>query len=90
MSPQERTEFIDEVAAAVCLRVHDERSTRTSAPALSDEEQRWVRMAIQREAQSIDFRNAVIKKSLGSMMWALMLGLGYLALDFLRSHGFRP
>jgi len=82
MSPQERADFIADIAAAMRAGATD--------TALSDDEQRWVRMAIQREAQSIEFRKAIIEKSLGSLLWAIFIGIGYLALDFLRSHGFKP
>lgn len=81
MTPSERDAFIQDIAQAI----------RTSENTnLSDDEQRWVRLAIQREAQSIQFRKSVIEKSLGGLLWAVLVGVGYFALDFLKSHGFRP
>lgn len=59
-------------------------------PQLSDDEQRWVRMAIKREAQSIAFRQAVIEKSLAGLVWAGIAFLGYLALEFLKFKGYKP
>ena len=58
-------------------------------PHLSDDEQRWVRLAIKKEAQSISFRQAVIEKSLGGLIWAFILFIGYLSLEFLKSKGFK-
>ena len=57
---------------------------------LSDDEQRWVRMAIKREAQVSEFRKAIVEKTLGGLLWAAVVAIGYFALDFLKTHGFRP
>ena len=78
MTPEERAAFAAEVAA--CLRPEP-------ASTLTEEEQRWVRMAIQREAQSIELRRAIIEKSLGSLVWSAIVGLGYLLLDYLKNRG---
>ena len=78
MTPEERAAFAAEVAA--CLRPEP-------ASTLTEEEQRWVRMAIQREAQSIELRRAIIEKSLGSLVWSAIAGLGYLLLDYLKNRG---
>ncbi len=58
-------------------------------PALTEEEHRWVQLAIQREAQSIKFRDAVIEKTLASLLWAAIAGIGYLVVDFFKNHGFK-
>ena len=78
MTPEERAALAAEIAA------HLRR--RTDAH-LTEEEQRWVRMAIQREAQSIELRRAIIEKSLGSLVWSAIAGLGYLLLDYLKNRG---
>ena len=78
MTPEERADMAAEIAA------HLRR--RTDAH-LTEEERRWVRMAIQREAQSIELRRAIIEKSLGSLVWSAIVGLGYLLLDYLRNRG---
>ena len=79
MTPQERADFIADVAAAI-----------HSAPAtLSEEEQQWVRLAIQKEAQSIKLRQAVIEKTLAGLAWSAVAGLGYVILDFLKNHGLK-
>lgn len=80
MSPAERAELIAEIAVAI----------KAVPPAqLTEEEMSWVRLAIQREAQSIALRRAIIEKSLGALAWSGIVGLGYVFLDFLKNHGMR-
>ena len=81
MTDAEREEFIVAIAQAV--------SERSKPASLTDDEQRWVRMAIRKEAQSIAFRQAVIEKSLGGVAWTIMLFIGYMAMEFLRFKGFK-
>ena len=78
MTPEERAAFAAEIAA--CLKTEP-------AASLTEEEQRWVRMAIQREAQSIELRRAIIEKSLGSLVWSAFVGLGYLLVDYMKNRG---
>lgn len=54
---------------------------------LTEEERQWVRLAIQREAQSIKLRQAVIEKTLGGLVWAALLGIGALLVSYLKSRG---
>lgn len=82
MTPEERIEFAAEIAAAIRIR-----STDTG---LSDEEQRWVRLAIQAEVQRIEFRKNVIEKTLLSLIWAGVVGLGYIFLGWATNHGYKP
>jgi hypothetical protein len=82
MTPEERTEFAAEIAAAIRIR-----STDTG---LSDEEQRWVRLAIQAEVQRIEFRRTVIEKTLLGLIWAGVVGLGYIFLGWATNHGYKP
>lgn len=82
MTPKERSEFIADIASAIRTRSTDAR--------LSDEEQRWVKMAIQREAQSIELRKAIIEKTLGGLVWSGIVGLGYLFLNWATNHGYKP
>lgn len=79
MTPEERAEFIADVAAAI-------KAVPTS---LSEDEQRWVRMAIQKEAQSFELRKAIIEKSLTALVLAGLSGLGYLVIDFFKNHGLK-
>jgi hypothetical protein len=81
MTPQERQDFISDLTKAI--------QDASTGQELSEQEQQWVRMAIQREAQSIALRRAIIEKSLGGLVWAGIVGLGYVLLDFARNHGIR-
>lgn len=81
MTPQERAELIadlKEALSATPLQHH-----------LTPEEAQWVRMAIEAQAERAKLRKAIIEKSLGSLAWACIVGIGYIFLDFLRSHGLR-
>jgi len=78
MSPEERTELITELMIQL-----------KAVNSLTDDEQRWVRMAIEREAQSIALRKAIIEKTIISLVWMFLAGVGYVFLDFLREHGFK-
>lgn len=82
MTKQEREELAAEIAAAVRLRVID--------AGLSDEEQRWVRLAIKKEAQSIELRKAIIEKSLVSLVWMCVLGVGSVFMSWAAQHGYKP
>ena len=82
MTPDERAEFAAEIAAAIRIR-----STDTG---LSEEEQRWVRLAIQVEGQKLEFRKTVIEKTLLSLIWAGIVGLGYIVLGWATNHGYKP
>jgi hypothetical protein len=78
MTPEERAILIAEIAAAVqSVKRHE----------LSEEELQWVRLAISAEARKIRFRDAVIEKSITGLVWAGIVGIGYILLDFLKNHG---
>jgi hypothetical protein len=62
MTPQERSEFIADIAQAV--------HPKTNNPQISEEQLQWVNLAIQKEAQSIRLRQAIIEKTLGGLVWA--------------------
>ena len=80
MTPEERSEFVKDVAAAIKL----------SEPVLSLEEQQWVRLAIQKEAQSIKLRQAVIEKTLAGLVWAGLIALAVIFKEYATSHGWKP
>ena len=82
MTPEERTEFAAEIAAAIRIR-----STDTG---LSEEEHRWVKLAIKVEGQRIEFRRTVIEKTLLGLIWAGVVGLGYIFLGWATNHGYKP
>ena len=79
MNAAERKELILEIITAFAAH----------APVLTDEEQRWVQMAIKKEVQSIAFRNAVIEKSIIGLLAMFGAGVFYVFVDFLKNHGFK-
>ena len=79
MTPEERKDLVAELVEIL----------QTAAPQLSEEEQRWVRLAIQKEAQSLAFRNAIIEKTFMGVIWFFICGIGYVFVDFLKNHGFK-
>lgn len=66
----------------------DEMRVRT-VPQLSQEEHEWVKLAIQRESQSIKLRQAIIEKTLVGLVWMMVVGIGVVFLEFLRAHGWK-
>lgn len=77
MSPEDRKELISDIITALESK---------PAPLLSDEEHRWVKMAIQKEAQSIELRKAIIEKTLAGLVWMFIVGVGYVFLEFANNH----
>jgi len=77
MSPEERAQLVHDISLAL---------RPVPAASLSDEEHRWVKMAIQKEAQSIELRKAIIEKTLGGLVWMVVAGFGYVLLDFAKTH----
>lgn len=82
MTKAEREELVAEIAAAVRIRSSD--------AGLTDEEQRWVRLAIQKEAQAIELRKAIIEKSLAGLVWMCILGIGSVFMSWATTHGYKP
>lgn len=82
MTEQERAELVAAIVAA--------QEQLHQCKGLTDEEQRWVRMAIQREAQSIELRKAIIEKSITGLVWLAILGIGSAFMQWATAHGFKP
>lgn len=80
MTPEERALLIAEIAAAIQAAPKRE---------LTDEELQWVRLAISAQARKIRFRDAVIEKSMTGLVWAAIVGVGYIFVDFLKNHGLK-
>jgi hypothetical protein len=78
MTPEDRALLIAEIASAI------QSSAKHN---LSEEELQWVRLAISAQARKIRFRDAVIEKSLAGLVWAAIVGVGYILVDFLKNHG---
>lgn len=81
MTPNERAEFIADIASAIRIR-----STDTS---LTEEEISYVRLAIQKESQSIKLRQAVIEKTITGLVWMVVMGSGALVASWLNQHGMK-
>ena len=77
MTPEERKQLICEIVEVI----------NSTKPQLSDEETQWVRLAIEAESRKIRFRDAVIEKTLGSLVWSAIVGFGYLVIDYLKNRG---
>lgn len=80
MSPEERATLVAEIAVALQALPKKE---------LTEDELQWVRLAIAAEARKIKFRDAVIEKSLTGLVWSGIVGIGYVLLDFLKTHGLK-
>lgn len=57
---------------------------------LSDDEHRWIQLAIKQKTQSIEFRQSVIDKTLTAFVWALIVGVGIIIKEYLAAHGWKP
>jgi hypothetical protein len=60
MTPQERAEFIADIASAIRIRSTDH--------ILTDDEVVAIRLLIKKQEQSIAFRQAIIDKTLGALI----------------------
>jgi len=65
MTPKERTEFINDVVEALAQAQSGQHET----------EHEWVKLAMQREAQSIAFRNAIIEKTILTLLGIAITGV---------------
>ena len=79
MTPEDRSLLISDLLVAL----------KSSDTCLDREEQQWVRNAIKAQNDMERLRKAIIEKTLAGLIWAAILGLGYLLVDFLRNHGLK-
>ena len=79
MSPEEHALLIADIVNAI-----------EGVTTLTEEEHRWVKMAIQKEAQAIDLRKAIIEKTLTGLVWMLLVGLGSAIVSLASQHGYKP
>lgn len=64
------------------------KATQESQPAaLNEEELRWVRLAIQVEAQRLHLRQAIIEKTFTGLVWMALVAIGYILLDYFQARG---
>lgn len=71
-------ELPDQIEAAV--------QRAMAAHVLTPEQRQWVELAIQREAQSIRLRQAVIEKTLAGLVWMSVVGVGMAVWEYVRAH----
>ena len=79
MTPEDRALLISDLLIAL----------KSSDTCLDREEQQWVRNAIKAQNDMERLRKAIIEKTLAGLIWAAILGLGYLIVDFFRNHGLK-
>jgi len=79
MTPEDRSLLISDLLVAL----------KSSDTCLDMEEQQWVRNAIKAQNDMEKLRKAIIEKTLAGLIWAAILGLGYLIVDFFRNHGLK-
>lgn len=80
MTPEERQEFIKDVSAAI----------RQADPVLNEAEVQYVKLALERYAQSIKLRNAIIEKTLAGLAWAGVVGLLFIIKEWALKHFYTP
>ena len=79
MTPEDRSLLISDLLVAL----------KSSDTCLDMEEQQWVKNAIKAQNDMERLRKAIIEKTLAGLIWAALLGLGYLIVDFFRNHGLK-
>ena len=79
MTPEDRSLLISDLLIAL----------KSNDTCLDAEEQQWVKNAIKAQNDMERLRKAIIEKTLAGLIWAAILGLGYLLVDFFRNHGLK-
>ena len=79
MTPEQRAELIADIVSAI----------HAATPPITEEETRWVRQAIQLQCERAKFRKAIIEKTLAGLIWAALVGLGYIFVEWAALHGFK-
>lgn len=82
MTPEEKKLLVRDIASAV--------GESLPRPVMTPEEHTWVKLAIQKEAQSIKYRQAIIEKTLSGLVWMALLGFAYVLKEWAINHGFKP
>jgi hypothetical protein len=83
MTPEEREALIADIVTAIHKRATDVVVT------LSPEEIQYVRLAIQKESQSIKLRQAVIEKTITGLVWLVVVAVGTILLGWMKQHGYK-
>jgi hypothetical protein len=79
MTPEDRSLLISDLLVAL----------KSSDTCLDAEEQQWVKNAIKAQNDMERLRKAIIEKTLAGLVWAAIIGVAYLFVDFLRNHGLK-
>jgi hypothetical protein len=80
MTPIERKQLSEDIASAI----------QSHITVLTDEEIIAIRLLIRKQEQSIALRQAIIEKSLTSLVWSGIVGLGFILLSWATQHGYKP
>ena len=83
MTPQERLELVDDIAAAIAIKTQ-------SVEILSDDEVRALKLLIKQQQQSLAFRQSIIEKSLSALLVAAVLALCGMAAGWFMTHIYKP
>ena len=79
MTAEERAELVADIISAI----------HAATPPITDDETRWVRQAIQLQCDRAKFRKAVIEKTLAGLIWAALVGLGYIFVEWASMYGIK-
>jgi len=79
MTAEERAELIADIVSAL----------HAATPPITEEETRWVRQAIQLQCDRAKFRKAIIEKTLAGLIWAALVGLGYIFVEWASMYGIK-
>lgn len=82
MTPEERKEFIADIAAAIQLKV--------PVASFNEDEVTALKLLIKKQEQSIKLRQAIIEKSLSSLVWSGLIAIGYIFIEWAAAHGYKP
>ena len=79
MTPQERADFIADIALAI----------RSQVPVASfdEDEVTALKLLIKKQEQSIKFRQAIIEKSTSALVWAAIVAVGLIMREYAIAHG---
>jgi len=81
MTPEDRALLVGELTSVL--------RERRAENILSPEELAWVKNAIKAQNDMERLRKAIIEKTLAGLVWAAIIGVAYLFVDFLRNHGLK-
>ena len=79
MTPEERLELTADIIAAL----------RNGDHFLTEDEHQWIKLALKKEAQSFRLREAIIEKTLTSLVWLFIVVAGLVIVEYLHSKGLK-